>query len=93
MPATADHIVDRAIGESQHIFGTETSYRDGDRTLQLDATVYDKVNKTLRAYPCGLVLKKKLIGQLTSSIPRRSEPSLASCEPSDDKSGREEPRS
>ena len=50
VPATADHIVDSAIGEPQHIFGSETTYRDGDRTLQVDAIVYDKANKTLRAY-------------------------------------------
>lgn len=29
VPSTADHIVDSAIGEPEHIFGSETAYREG----------------------------------------------------------------
>lgn len=47
---TADHIVDSSIGEPEHVFSSETTYRIGPRTLQVDAFVYDKIRKTLRAY-------------------------------------------
>lgn len=50
VPATADHIVDSAIAEPEHIFGSETGYRDGHRTLQVDAIVYNKKTKVIRAY-------------------------------------------
>lgn len=50
VPTTADHIVDSAIGEPEHIFGSETGYREGSRTLQVDAIVYDKITGSLRAY-------------------------------------------
>lgn len=50
VPATADHIVDSAIGEPEHIFGSETTYRNGPRTLQVDAIVYNRTNGQLRGY-------------------------------------------
>lgn len=50
VPSTADHIVDSAIGQPEHIFGSETGYRPGNRTLQVDAIVYDKKTKVIRGY-------------------------------------------
>lgn len=50
VPTTADHIVDSAIGNPEHIFGSETGYRDGPRALQVDAIVYNKLDKSVRAY-------------------------------------------
>jgi hypothetical protein len=50
VPATADHMVDSAIGEPELIFGSETGYRKGTRTLQVDAIVYSKDTGLLRAY-------------------------------------------
>ena len=50
VPSTADHIVDSAIGQPQTIFGTETGYREGHRTLQVDAIVYNNENGELRGY-------------------------------------------
>ena len=50
VPSTADHIVDSAIREPQTIFGTETGYREGHRTLQVDAIVYNNENGELRGY-------------------------------------------
>ena len=47
---TADHIVDTAIKDPASILGTETGYQPGHRTLQVDAVVYDKETKTVRAY-------------------------------------------
>ncbi|WP_152455146.1 hypothetical protein [Roseivivax sp. THAF40] len=50
VPGTADHIVDSAIKNPEHIFGSETGYREGHRTLQVDAIVYNKNDKSLKAY-------------------------------------------
>ncbi|MCL5779276.1 hypothetical protein M1105_20165 [Limibaculum sp. FT325] len=50
VPSTADHIVDSAIGEPAHIFGSETTYRPGSRTLQVDAIVYNKLTGKLTGY-------------------------------------------
>ncbi|GIT89224.1 hypothetical protein [Roseobacter sp. OBYS 0001] len=50
VPATADHIVDSAIKDPEHIYGTETSYREGHRTLQVDAIVFNKLNGEISAY-------------------------------------------
>ena len=50
VPATADHIVDSAIQDPEHIYGTETAYRAGHRTLQVDAIVYNKLNREIRGY-------------------------------------------
>lgn len=47
---TADHIVDTAILNPETILSTETSYRDGHRTLQVDAIVFDKRSNSIRAY-------------------------------------------
>ncbi|WP_171666800.1 hypothetical protein [Ruegeria sp. HKCCD6228] len=50
VPSTADHIVDSAIGAPDHIFGTETAYREGPRTLQVDAIAYNRRTNAIRAY-------------------------------------------
>lgn len=50
VPATADHIVDSAIVEPEHIFGSETGYREGHRTLQVDVIVFNRLNGNIRAY-------------------------------------------
>lgn len=50
VPNTADHIVDSAIGAPETIFGTETGYREGHRTLQVDAIVFNKKTRELRGY-------------------------------------------
>ena len=50
VPSTADHIVDSAIGDPESIFGTETGYREGHRTLQVDVLVYNRNNGELRGY-------------------------------------------
>jgi hypothetical protein len=50
VPATADYIVDSAIAQPEHIFGTETGYRDGHRTLQVDVIVYNRRNGIISAY-------------------------------------------
>jgi len=50
VPATADHIVDSAITNPEHIFGSETGYREGHRTLQVDAIVFNRRDGTIRAY-------------------------------------------
>ena len=42
VPRTADLIVESTIQAPQNIFGTETEYRQGDRTLQVDALVFDR---------------------------------------------------
>ncbi len=48
--STADHIVDSVIGRPEDAFGSETAYRDGHRTLQVDAIVYDAKSRRIRAY-------------------------------------------
>ncbi len=48
--STADHIVDSTIGRPEEVFGSETTYRDGHRTLQVDAIVYDGKSRRIRAY-------------------------------------------
>ena len=48
--STADHIVDSAIGRPEDVFGSETAYRDGPRTLQVDAIVYEAKSRRIRAY-------------------------------------------
>ncbi len=50
VPSTADRIVDSAIKNPQQIYGTETNYRPGDRTLQVDAIVYNKNSGEIRGY-------------------------------------------
>lgn len=48
--ATADHIVDSATNNPEDVFGSETVYREGHRTLQVDAIVYEKNLRRIRAY-------------------------------------------
>ena len=50
VPNTADHIVDSAIDNPNAIFDTETSYRKGHRTIQVDAIVFDKNTRVIRGY-------------------------------------------
>lgn len=50
VPNTADHIVDTAIGAPETIFGTETGYREGHRTLQVDVIVFNKNSGVIRGY-------------------------------------------
>jgi hypothetical protein len=50
VPNTADHIVDSAIANPRAIFGTETSYREGHRTLQVDAIVFNRITGVIRGY-------------------------------------------
>lgn len=47
----ADHMINGSFADPSRIIGTTTQYRiDGHRTLQMDAIVYDKESKTIRAY-------------------------------------------
>lgn len=48
--STADHIVDSAIGHPEHVFSSETAYLDGPRALQVDAIVYERKQRRIRAY-------------------------------------------
>lgn len=48
--STADHIVDSAIANPERIFGTETGYHEGHRTLQVDAITYNHDTKEIRGY-------------------------------------------
>ena len=48
--SAADHIVDSTIGRPEDVFGSETAYRDGHRTLQVDAIVYEADRRRIRAY-------------------------------------------
>lgn len=50
VPNTADHIVDSAIENPETIFGTETGYRKGHRTLQVDVIVYNRITGAIRGY-------------------------------------------
>ena len=50
VPSTADHIVDSAIANPEAILGTETRYREGHRTLQVDAIVFNRNTGAIRAY-------------------------------------------
>jgi len=47
--STADHIVD-SIARPEDVFGSETAYREGERTLQVDAIVYERESGRIRAY-------------------------------------------
>lgn len=47
----ADHIVDTAIRDPRALDGTETRYEiSGHRTLQVDAIVFDRRDRSLKAY-------------------------------------------
>ncbi|PSL21645.1 hypothetical protein [Shimia abyssi] len=50
VPSTADHIVDSAIQNPEDVFGSETSYREGHRKLQVDAILYKPKTKQIFAY-------------------------------------------
>jgi hypothetical protein len=50
VPNTADHIVDSAITNPATILGTETGYREGHRTLQVDAIVFNRNTGTIGGY-------------------------------------------
>ena len=42
VPSAVDHIVAGSIGEPTKLIGTDYPYSDGQRTLQVDALVFDK---------------------------------------------------
>ena len=48
--STADHIVDGVLARPEDVFGSETAYRNGHRTLQIDAIVYEAERCRIRAY-------------------------------------------
>jgi hypothetical protein len=50
VPSSVDHIVAGSILEPTKLIGTDYPYSDGQRTLQVDAIVFDKNKGTLRAY-------------------------------------------
>jgi hypothetical protein len=50
VPPNADLIASGALANPQSIIGNELNYGPGARTLQVDALVYDKEARTLRAY-------------------------------------------
>jgi hypothetical protein len=50
VPSAVDHIVDGSIGEPTKLIGTDYPTSDGERTLQVDAIVFDKNKSTLKAY-------------------------------------------
>jgi hypothetical protein len=50
VPSAVDHIVAGSIGEPTKLIGTDYPYSAGQRTLQVDALVFDKNAGTLRAY-------------------------------------------
>ena len=50
VPANADLIAGGALKNPSSILGNELSYCEGARTLQIDAVVYHKDARTLRAY-------------------------------------------
>jgi hypothetical protein len=48
--SSVDHIVAGTISEPTKLIGTDFPYSDGQRTLQVDAIVFDKKRGTLSAY-------------------------------------------
>ena len=50
VPSAVDHIVAGSIAEPTKLIGTDYPYSDGQRTLQVDAVVFDKNTGILRAY-------------------------------------------
>lgn len=50
VPPNADLLANGALGNPGSIVGNQVNYGPGHRTLQVDAIVYDKDAKTLRAY-------------------------------------------
>jgi hypothetical protein len=50
VPPAVDHIVDGSIGEPTKLIGTDYPTSDGQRTLQVDAIVFNKDKGTLNAY-------------------------------------------
>src|SRR5262245_11661050 len=50
VPSAVDHIVAGSIAEPTKLIGTDYPYSDGQRTMQVDAIVFDKRSSTLKAY-------------------------------------------
>jgi hypothetical protein len=50
VPSAVDHIVAGSIAEPTKLIGTDYPYSDGQRTLQVDAIVFDKNKGILCAY-------------------------------------------
>jgi len=50
VPSAVDHIVAGSITEATKLIGTDYPYSVGQRTLQVDAIVFDKNKNTLKAY-------------------------------------------
>jgi hypothetical protein len=50
VPAAADHLVTGTIAEPTKLIGYDYSYSQGDRTLQVDAIVFNKKTGALGAY-------------------------------------------
>jgi hypothetical protein len=50
VPSNVDHMVNGSIEHGAKLIGTDYPYSDGDRTLQVDAIVFDKNTGVLRAY-------------------------------------------
>ena len=50
VPQTVDHIVAGSFDDPTKLSGTDYAYSDGERTLQVDALVFDKNKGTMSAY-------------------------------------------
>lgn len=50
VPSAVEHIVDGSIITPTKLIGTDYPYSEGHRTLQVDIIVFDKNNRSLRAY-------------------------------------------
>jgi hypothetical protein len=50
VPSNVDHMVNGSIELGAKLIGTDYPYSEGDRTLQVDAVVFDKNTGILRAY-------------------------------------------
>jgi hypothetical protein len=50
VPSAVEHIVDGSIAEPTKLIGTDYPYSNGQRTLQVDAVVFNKNTGTLGAY-------------------------------------------
>jgi hypothetical protein len=50
VPSTVDHMVNGSIAQGAKLIGTDYPYSEGERTLQVDAVVFDKNTGILRAY-------------------------------------------
>src|SRR4029450_12383563 len=50
VPSAVEHIVDGSIAEPIKLIGTDYPYSEGQRTLQVDAVVFNKNTGTLGAY-------------------------------------------